>query len=188
MSRLWAEPFLDILDQAGRTFTDIDEPIGRSDLEGLLGDRRIIAYIGHADASSLGQYTILVHEGNVGLAAGSTIVAIACGSASRLGRSAVSRGVVAYLGFGDDLFVYEDACIAAAPAMLELLRGVVEATSSDRLDELAEAFRDEVQRLSAEYLDDPSSVPGFFDDPGHVIMALKLMNRDFEVLHQGESD
>ena len=71
----------------------------------------LFVYLGHGlkgclQGQDLGESPLL-DEDNIGMLAGSTIVSIACYSASALGRVSIAKGVRAFVGFKNLLFLPE---------------------------------------------------------------------------------
>jgi hypothetical protein len=73
--------------------------ITRAQIEASIPGANLVLYVGHGEADALVGLTRLIDSSNIGLAAGSLFVAIACHSAARLGPQAILRGVEAYLGW-----------------------------------------------------------------------------------------
>lgn len=78
----------------------------RAAIRSNLPAKRCVTFWGHGTSTQLrGAGGPLVDTANVGLAAGSIFLAIACSSADVLGPDAISQGVEAWLGF-NNLFVW----------------------------------------------------------------------------------
>jgi hypothetical protein len=79
------------------------DDVHREAVEDCIENSDLTVYLGHGLSDCLISDERLIDDKNIAKARGSFIVAVACQSAENLGRLAVERGVVAYLGFSDDL-------------------------------------------------------------------------------------
>ncbi len=121
----------------------------RTSIGGALRNAQAVLFYGHgSDAELLGASWPIIDAENIGLAAGSIFVAIACSSAKVLGPTSVKRGVTAYLGFRDR-FVWvsrdpDDGCFEEAinSGVSKLIDG---GTAADALDSMSSALGDIVE-------------------------------------------
>lgn len=115
---VWMTPFVEAATRQSFALIDnvYDYPNGnatRQNVDQALGRNSLVLYCGHgsADGRALGDPP-LVDRGNIGTAAGSIVVALACESARVLGPMATRRlGIAAYLGYDRDLPVFDSSAI-----------------------------------------------------------------------------
>jgi hypothetical protein len=117
-----------------------------------------VFFFGHGTPDDLRGESTLIDAGNVKLAHGSTVVAIACWSALGLGNQAVDRGVAAYLGFTDELWWalgHEDRYgLAASAGVRALFKG---ASLGEAQEATKRAFSEVVEYFkSGEGMADPN--------------------------------
>ncbi len=124
-----------------------------------------ILFFGHGTPTKLRAATVnLVDATNVGLAAQKAVIAVACSSADILGTTAISQGVIAYLGFTKKLlWVTGDPDTQFQPAFSA---GIEKFMNGATIDDAAVEIRSKLQSVVDYYhsgagRSSPNNVLGF---------------------------
>jgi len=111
------------------------------------GNKGIFAFIDHGQKDKLfgADDKALIDSENISLLKNKLIYAIACESASTLGRKALENKVAGYIGFTDSFHIIPDAANTFGYCFLSGLQSIIMQKSS--LKEAIEKIKNEVQRV-----------------------------------------